>query len=244
MKNIYKVFTLFILVFFSVTTTNAQSNFCVPTVLVPIITTNVEFSDINNPSDHFSSDGYEDFTLVEGNVSIGETYNLIAESNNPDDLYLQVYIDWNQNQNFEQNEFYGGNASSIGSFTQQIQVPQNATVGKTIMRVIAQDDSTFNPCGPFTLGQVEDYTLNVNKSASTPSFNVSEVTIYPDPTTGIFNVETDLDIKQIEVYNLSGQRILKINQQVIDLQSAANGLYLVTVITSDGAQASYKLIKN
>ncbi|WLD23624.1 GEVED domain-containing protein [Flavobacterium dauae] len=80
-------------------------------------------------------------------------------------------------------------------------------------------------------------------TAATPTFDTSKVTVYPNPTTGIFNVESDLDIKQMEVYNSLGQKILTTTNRQINLQTAANGLYFVTVTTNNGAQASYKLIK-
>jgi len=80
-------------------------------------------------------------------------------------------------------------------------------------------------------------------TASAPKFDTSKVTVYPNPTTGIFNVESDLDIKQMEVYNSLGQKVLTTFNRQVNLQAAANGLYFVTVITNDGAQASYKLIK-
>ncbi len=80
-------------------------------------------------------------------------------------------------------------------------------------------------------------------TASAPKFDTSKVTVYPNPTTGIFNVETELDVKQIDVYNSLGQKVLSTSNRQINLQTAANGLYFVTVTTNDGAQASYKLIK-
>jgi len=82
------------------------------------------------------------------------------------------------------------------------------------------------------------------KSAlSTPKFDTSKVTVYPNPTSGIFNVESTLNIAQIEVYNSTGQKVLTTANKEINLQSAANGLYFVTVTTNEGTQGTYKLIK-
>lgn len=82
------------------------------------------------------------------------------------------------------------------------------------------------------------------KSAlSTPKFDTSKVTVYPNPTTGIFNVDSELNIAQIEVFNSTGQKVLTTANQEINLQNAANGLYFVTVTTNEGTQGTYKLIK-
>lgn len=82
------------------------------------------------------------------------------------------------------------------------------------------------------------------KSAlSTPKFDTSKVTVYPNPTSGIFNVDSELNIAQIEVFNATGQKVLTTANKEINLQNAANGLYFVTVTTNERTQGTYKLIK-
>jgi len=50
-------------------------------------------------------------------------------------------------------------------------------------------------------------------TASNDKFDADKVKIYPNPTTGMFFIDTDIDVKSIEIYNTSGQRILKTNQK-------------------------------
>lgn len=80
-------------------------------------------------------------------------------------------------------------------------------------------------------------------TASTSKFNENEVAVYPNPTTGIFTIETALDVKQIDVYNALGQKVLTTNNKQINLQAAANGIYFVTVTTTNNLTGTYKLIK-
>lgn len=80
-------------------------------------------------------------------------------------------------------------------------------------------------------------------AASNDKFDADKVKIYPNPTTGMFFIDTDIDVKSIEIYNTSGQRILTTNQKNINLENAANGLYIVNVYAADGTHASYKIIK-
>lgn len=82
-----------------------------------------------------------------------------------------------------------------------------------------------------------------NTTAGTHTFDLSKVHVYPNPTSGTFRVDSQLDIKQIEVYNSVGQRILVTDEKEINLQNAANGLYIVTVTAADGGQGTYKLVK-
>lgn len=78
---------------------------------------------------------------------------------------------------------------------------------------------------------------------STPKFDTSKVTVYPNPTSGVFNVDSELNIAQIEVFNSIGQKVLATTNKEIKLENAANGLYFVTVTDADGATGTYKLIK-
>src|SRR5690554_272773 len=82
-----------------------------------------------------------------------------------------------------------------------------------------------------------------DSSLSTPKFNTNKVTIYPNPSTSIFYLDTEIDVKSIEVYNTLGQRMLTTNQKQINLENAANGVYVANVTAADGAQASYKIVK-
>lgn len=80
-------------------------------------------------------------------------------------------------------------------------------------------------------------------TTSNDKFDANKVKIYPNPTTGILFIDTDIDVKSIEIYNTSGQRILKTDKKNINLENAANGLYIVNVYAVDGTHASYKIIK-
>ena len=80
-------------------------------------------------------------------------------------------------------------------------------------------------------------------TASNDKFDADKVKIYPNPTTGMFFIDTEINVKSIEIYNISGQRILKTNQKNINLENASNGLYIVNVYAADGTHASYKIIK-
>jgi len=107
------------------------------------------------------------------------------------------------------------------------------TNGTAIIRATSVDDTT----------KFGELTVTVNIAASSDTFDTDKVKIYPNPTTGMFFIDTDISVKSIEIYNTSGQRILTTNQKNINLENAANGLYIVNVYAADGTHASYKIIK-
>ncbi|WP_407847459.1 T9SS type A sorting domain-containing protein [Chryseobacterium sp. KCF3-3] len=83
--------------------------------------------------------------------------------------------------------------------------------------------------------------LAVNEAAKK-----NTVSAYPNPVTDFLYINNDTKIRDVEVYNVSGQRILSetINAEKgsVDMRRAAAGVYIVKVNTEKGSQ-SLKIIK-
>ncbi len=138
--------------------------------------TNVSFAGINNPSLANKSVGYTDYTssVTPGSVIVGQTYPIsISEQFIDEELggYCKVFIDYNQNGTFDLpteiafESSYTNNMTMTGSIT----IPLSASLGTTRMRIVLQGDGdSFStlPCGTFDWGEVEDYLLTINSSAS------------------------------------------------------------------------------
>jgi len=76
-----------------------------------------------------------------------------------------------------------------------------------------------------------------------------QITIYPVPVRGsFFNVKCEKDVVSIKVTNIIGQEIFKerySNPQTItkvDLEDPSRGMYLVTIIFSDGVKVVKKIM--
>ncbi len=90
--------------------------------------------------------------------------------------------------------------------------------------------------------------LAVNEFSS--SLN-PKVTIYPNPTNGVFNMDFKNDVKSIRVVDILGKVVYseKIASESvdttkrIDLSNLNNGLYIVSV-TNDNGTSNYKVILN
>ena len=73
----------------------------------------------------------------------------------------------------------------------------------------------------------------------------SKVEIYPNPTSGHINIQSDDDFQEIEVtvFNLLGEKILSLrNQRIIDLNSIPLGTYFLIIETVDFKE-THKIIK-
>lgn len=88
--------------------------------------------------------------------------------------------------------------------------------------------------------------LHKNTLLSTADFNLSKVTMYPNPTKNSFTIEAKSNIQSVNVLNMLGQQVLSVNPNTlttsIDLASFQSGVYIVRS-TVDGIVSSSKIIK-
>ncbi|RZJ30585.1 MAG: T9SS type A sorting domain-containing protein [Flavobacterium sp.] len=61
-------------------------------------------------------------------------------------------------------------------------------------------------------------------------FNMNNVQLYPNPTTGLLHLSGNLNVKSVEVYNMLGMKVAK----SLDISPLASGMYLVKVDTDAG----------
>ena len=87
---------------------------------------------------------------------------------------------------------------------------------------------------------VQDGTL------STQNFQIEEVNLFPNPVNNILNIQTNLYIENVEIFNMLGQRIneltLDSNNKLIDMSAFTEGMYLVKV-SVNGKEFTYKVLK-
>ena len=93
-------------------------------------------------------------------------------------------------------------------------------------------------------------TCRSNPLAVTVSVNLGiendnkvEFKIYPNPINDFLNIETFVDIKSIEIYNIQGQKVLQSNQKQINVSEFAAGVYMIKIQDAENATATKKFLK-
>lgn len=222
--------------------------------------TNVEIADISNrSSEDPTSPPHEVFTDIIGNLHRGETYDITLEgftgSDGEWENFFTVFIDWNQNDILNDvNEMYeiGSIFNSTGTDGQQligsITVPENALLGETVMRVIkAYPSSPYDPCANYNWGQVEDYTINVLDLLGAEDYTENKIRYYPNPVENIMNIESDLLLTEVIVYDVFGKVVFETTPGAsivqMDLSFLSSGIYLAKVVADQEVQ-TIKIIKN
>ena len=133
--------------------------------------TDVELQDIQNTGT--GSDGYKNYTILSTVLHLGYTYFITVHNGNTgnQDDDLGVWVDWNEDGDFtdagEQMVCVVNNYGKIenGNF----QVPTGTSYGTKRMRVRIKTagSNCGSSCGDAWEGEVEDYTISVERETNT-----------------------------------------------------------------------------
>lgn len=100
--------------------------------------------------------------------------------------------------------------------------------------------------------------ISISWTPSTTSINSKDKTacqlsVFPNPSTGIFNLNFNqpIDLAKIEIFSITGQLVYleqnseKVNQsKSLDLSALRNGIYMLDINTADGNSIISKIIIN
>ncbi len=113
-----------------------------------------------------------------------------------------------------------GDIYSTGYFSNNISVDTGSWSPYTFLSNGAQDAFTQKLLG-------NDYASNENIE-----FN-SAIVVFPNPSQGIFKIDSDLEVIENRIYDLSGKLILISNTNDIDLCAFTNGVYILKTTMPD-----------
>jgi hypothetical protein len=134
----------------------------------------VKIADLDHSS---AKEGYADFTAYEATAALGLPMPIALTTGfswQTFDEHWSVWIDYNQNGNFDDpgeqvfTKYQPAPATGTLSVTQSatVLIPASAKTGKTRLRIAMRRGSTPpSACGDFPYGEVEDYTLNIRPAA-------------------------------------------------------------------------------
>ncbi len=156
---------------------------------------------ISNNTTNACTTGVNNYTAMSADLQVGGSYTVSVEFGDCNDGTQYdgaggVWIDWNNDGDFlDANETIGtvlvavSGGNVIENFT--INVPGGQPVGNYRMRIVQVEAGTLgtiNPCGTFTYGSTEDYTVQVINSCI-PTHTVTTFT----PTSGPVGTEVTIN---------------------------------------------------
>ncbi|WMX14556.1 S8 family serine peptidase [Aureispira sp. CCB-E] len=175
---------------------------------------------------------------------------------------LKIWIDYNQNEVFDSNELAydaGQISSAINNHTGVINIPNNAVLDKTRMRVALKwgNNTTLNACDNSSYGETEDYCINITQPTGITIEEIepsATLNVYPNPFNRQLVVNMDSPKSQeaaLSMSTITGQEVININMQ-LDLGSnhlelptsrLPQGVYLVHLLLEDGSILTQKVVK-
>lgn len=87
-------------------------------------------------------------------------------------------------------------------------------------------------------------TLNLVSGITENKIVENSVNIYPNPTTNQLNISSSFSIDKIEIYNQLGSLVFQSNSTVNDISTLETGIYLLKIMSKDGAIEAKRFIKN
>ncbi len=180
----------------------------------------VTIGDIENASGNDS--GYGDYTemITDISVSSNQVIALIPGFSNQANPVLEcwgVWIDLNNDGDFDDNGEHLLQKSSKGAVYGSMAIPDYAAIGKTRMRVAMNYEAYPVACGVFNYGEVEDYSVNI-----VPAVNCG-------------TLPTDWANTDIGEYEVSGESCYQSSNETFVVSSASGDIYG----TSDNFEFAY-----
>lgn len=102
-------------------------------------------------------------------------------------------------------------------------------------------------CFGATTGTVWSFTTGMAE-LSVPENQIETFSVYPNPVKDVLSIKTNLDLDNVQVYNLLGQSVAQFSgnslaNKSINLSNLEDGLYMVEVIAGNKRQ-TFKVTKN
>jgi len=106
-----------------------------------------------------------------------------------------------------------------------------------------------NPAGPinkvggdtdfFVAQYGQDCSLGINEIA-----NNFSVKLYPQPASGVVNLQSQTHLRRYEIYNLQGKSLQQgqVQQNQIDISRLSNGLYIIKILSDDHKTQVLKMV--
>lgn len=212
---------------------------------------NVTFQEIDNDSD-CSANGYGDYTDQVAVVQSGGNYPIdVTVGDGWSNEAVSVWIDFNDNGTFDENEFFFIGVDSGSVVSGNIAIPAGTANGMYRMRVrvaaVGATTATWDmACDSDQFyGETEDYTVQVDGVAGVADFSTTGLSYYPNPANDVLHIVAGEKISTVSAFNVLGQEILNsknFNQGKMDVSALPQGTYIFKVGFETGATETFKVL--
>ncbi|WP_010522346.1 S8 family serine peptidase [Aquimarina agarivorans] len=210
---------------------------------------NIELGGISNTSG--AGSGYSNFTSQVGTLSRGSSNTMIVSAAFSGQSYTEfwsVWIDFNKNGTFEASErVVNGSSSSAANLSTTVDVPSNAALGSTRMRVSMKYNAASSPCETFEFGEVEDYTINIIGTSANSTFNNTSIAATSLNSSEIYTTSGGTNTQDFVGFATTDETTILGDEAPTALEVYPNPSNLevhVGLSTIENSESSYKVINS
>ena len=190
------------------------------------------------PGNHIDATNMTDFHL---DFWIPSATDLVGKVFNP------KFSAWTSDTSGETSSFLLTYLPSVNGTWASIDAPISSFTAGNSNPNIRNNVAQFLISSNLGVVYVDNIYLYRAATATTDTFNTSNVRLYPNPTSTSLTIEAKDTIENIAIYNVIGQEVISknpmSNTMTLDVSNLQNGLYFVNT-TIDGKTATTKFIKN
>jgi PKD repeat protein len=214
---------------------------------------NFSFADINYNSESASEGQLMNFTCIRATTQAGRSLPMTITTPAGQMTYARVWIDYNNDGTFTENELAMKSDSTIENHGALVHIPADAVLNTPLrIRAISSKygaNTPDNPCATVRFGQVEEYTVVLDKVSSVKNNAFASLKIYPNPVSNqALTIEAESTMNTIQIFNQIGAKVLEMNnvqQSKVTLSNLdlAPGMYMVQVQSDDKIAVNKIVIK-
>ena len=153
--------------------------------------------------------------------------------------FVEIY--W-QTESETNNEYFIVERSPNGRDWESIKKMEGAGNSSTLLNYVANDFNPYKNVSYYRLKQVDfdgKFSFSNILSIDIGEIRSNQIEIYPNPANEFVNIECESTIKNISIYNVTGQMIKTFpienhNNTRINLKNLNEGLYFIRVSTENG----------
>lgn len=145
--------------------------------------------------------------------------------------------------------YFGSDGADLGSTntseheTAAIPIPASKPTGTYYILFVADYNNEVEEVDE--TNNVAYVQINIVNTVSVQDLSLTDLKLFPNPTSGTVKFETEYDIKNISVYNVFGSILFsgKPTDNFIDLSGFTNGVYFVKFTDKNDKNVTLKVVK-